>query len=396
MSISIVQIMLFAILIYIAESTDYHVLVSKMLVDHLLDFKGCSAKDHDEIQYRQIDNRMSISQFVARRQFIINELGEDGLPDFAQNDRLPHKARVQRCYETESQIQTDDVKDEWRKHCRRPLSHVTATKWDEHWDFFEAIFTEEPDRSNLCLWHEDDVASKSNRCYDCQFAEGEVTLDIDSILAMFTDLSVINAPIRFSIMSNPAKNLQHNVHLACRGIPLHHVPHFYLGTFGHDPHFDLFLMLPALYNSKAKRSNRNLYNHVAGNIRRAFMTHYLIPSVKEVLDPNERQSWQFDYDIAEANSTAMTKEGNQYVTSQAQGRFFEVHADLGAEYIEQVWSKCERRLRRRIELEDDELQCFEGFEFFINAKGFKYRMNSQRWGDLMKIYKNRVKPLSRK
>ena len=145
-----------------------------------------------------------------------------------------------------------------------------------------------------------------------------------------------------------------------------------------------------LHKPKAKGSNGNLYNHVVSNIRRAFMTHCLIPSVKEVLDPNERQSWQFDYDTTEANSTAMTKEGNQYATGQTQSRFFEVHADLGAEHIENVWTNCERRLRRKIELKDNELQRFERFEFFINAKRFKYRMNSQRWNDLTKIYEEKV------
>ena len=281
-----------------------------------------------------------MSQFVAQCQFVMNELKEDCLPDFAQDDRLPYEIRVNRHNEKArmigEEIQLDDVKDEWRKHCRNSLDHVSNVKWDEHWDFFEDVLTEEPNRPNLCLWHEDDVASKSNRCYDPLFAEGEMTFDIDSILALFTDLCVINAPIQFSIMSNSVKNLQNSVHLSCKGIPLHRVPHFYLGTFGHDPHFDLFVMLPALHNSKAKRSNANLHNHVASDIRDAFMTKCLIPSVKEVFDPNERQSWQFDYDISEANFMSMTKEGNWYAIEQSQSRFFEVHANLGTEHIARV------------------------------------------------------------
>jgi len=41
---------------------------------------------------------------------------------------------------------------------------------------------------------------------------GEVSLDIDSILALFKDLSVINTVVAISFMANLMKNLKRSVH----------------------------------------------------------------------------------------------------------------------------------------------------------------------------------------
>src|SRR5205809_922460 len=110
-------------------------------------------------------------------------------------------------------------------------------------------------------------------------AKGQATLDIDSILAMFTDLSAINTMIKISIVSNPIKNLKQSVHLMHQGVPLHYIPHFHLGRFGHDPDFDLYIMLPKLYNKEIKRRKGNLYNHVLEEIRATFMHTCFLPAV---------------------------------------------------------------------------------------------------------------------
>jgi hypothetical protein len=346
-----------------------------MLVDQFLGLNGCNSRDHDRVQGNRHIKPISMSQFVEERQSVLDLLGEDGLPDFAKDNQLPKEFRA-----------NQNGEDEWKERCRDRLSHVSTDTWEENSPLFESAMTN-ADCCNLCLGHEDDLASSTDK-RERRFAQGDVTLDIDSVLAAFTDLSVINTPIRFSIVSNPSKNLQHSVHLCHGDIPFHHIPHFHLGTFSHNPDYDLFMMLLALH-SKGKRRKGKLYNHVPNKVRRAFMTKVFLPSVKEVLNPNERQAWQFNYDIAEANSTAKIKEGNLYATDEAEGRFFEVHADLGAEHIDKVWQKCERRLRRMIDVDDD-LKCFRGFQFFINAKGFKHRMNRKQFGDLMNIYKERV------
>ena len=69
-----------------------------------------------------------------------------------------------------------------------------------------------------------------------------MSLDIDSILALFTDLSVINTVVAISIVVNPMKNLKRSIHLIHNRILWHWIHHFHLGQFGHDLMFDLFIV----------------------------------------------------------------------------------------------------------------------------------------------------------
>ena len=71
-------------------------------------------------------------------------------------------------------------------------------------------------------------------------------------------------------------NLKKNIHLIHNGIPLHWIPHFHMGQFDHDPVFDIFIFLPALYNKNLKRWKNNLFNHVDERLRVKFMNECLL------------------------------------------------------------------------------------------------------------------------
>jgi hypothetical protein len=345
----------------------------------LLNFKGCDPEEH-EIEYDE-ETDISMSQFIESRSEICNEFPEIGLPDFAEANRLPKEAR---CILDEE----DHYDDEWEKHLKDPLSHVSDRRWKECWPHVQALFTGNGNPKNLRLGFKDDLASSIDKRH-CKISQGEVTLDIDSVLALFTDLSAIKTLIKVSIVSNPMKNLQRSVHLSHQGISLHHIPHFYLGSFGHDPSYDLFVMLPALHRKNAKRTRGNLHNHVSENVRRAFMMKCFLPAAEYVIRSNLSQGWDYNYDVAKTKSTAAAREANQYSTSKARGLFSQDLVDLDPSQIDDVWRICFRTLRREMK-RDENLAAFNGFQFFINAKGFKHRMNADEFGDLMKIYKARV------
>ena len=133
-----------------------------------------------------------------------------------------------------------------------------------------------------------------------EMAHGTVTLDIDSILALFTDLSTIKTVIAISIIANPMKNLKRSVHLIHNGILLHWISHFHLGEFGHHPKFDLFMVLPALYNKDLKRPKNNLFNHMEEKLRKEFMDKCLLHTIRHVLTPYKSQWWDFEYVISKA------------------------------------------------------------------------------------------------
>jgi len=219
-------------------------------------------------------------------------------------------------------------------------------------------------------------------------ARGEVTLDIDSILALFTDLSVINTMLSISIVANPMKNLKRSVHLIHNGIPLHWIPHFHLGQFGHDPMFDLFVFLPGLYNKEVKRRKNNLFNHVDEKLRAEFLNECLLPAIREVVSPNESQSWDFAYVVSQAKSQAVGLEGNRYKHTKESFNQ-QIKFDLDGDHIAAVWAKCNLRLRRAIR-GNGMLKVFKGFQFFINCKGYKHRTHTRGFSELMNVYKEKV------
>jgi hypothetical protein len=96
------------------------------------------------------------------------------------------------------------------------------------------------------------------------------------------------------------------------GAPLHWIPHFHIGQFGHDPMFDLFIFLPSLYNKDLKRRKNNLFNHVDERLRAGFMDQCLLPAIREVMKPNESQSWDFAYVLSSAKSQAIGLEGHRH------------------------------------------------------------------------------------
>lgn len=350
-----------------------------MLIDHLTGHIGCGPEDHNH-QYDEMD--LSISEFLEKRDEILDSLPIMAEPDFAQEHRLPKPARIY--------LGQAELKDEWEKYLKAPLDHITDEEWDQCWHQFEHLLSGGSEPKNLRVGKKDDISiSEDSREKD--MARGEASIDIDSILAMFTDLSAINTVIRISVLSNPTKNLGASIHLSHRGMPMHHIPHFYLGSFGHDPKYDLFIVLPELYNSNIKRDKRNLHNHVPEDIRAEFMNTCLLPAVREVVDPNESQSWDFDYVVSKAKSTASAKEGKLNRSSKAKSFHQEVLFDLDARHIERTWEICERSLRDNIK-RNGKLNAFRGFQFFIDAKGYKHRMKTKEFPELMKIYKDKVVP----
>lgn len=215
-----------------------------------------------------------------------------------------------------------------------------------------------------------------------------MTLDIDSILALFTDLSVIKTVIGISIVANPMKNLKQSIHFIHNGVLLHWIPHFHVGQFGHDPMFDLFMFLPALYNKDLKRRKNNLFNHVDEELQVEFMDQCLLPAVREVVTPNESQSWDFAYAVSLAKSQAIGIEGNQY-QHQKEGFRQQMKFDLDGDDITAVWNKCNVQLRQAIR-GNRRLKAFKGFQFFINSKGYKHRTHTKGFSELMTVYKEKV------
>src|SRR5579859_2286692 len=187
------------------------------------------------------DGITGMEEFEKNRRRLQRKIPEFGDPDFAQVERLPVDTRP-------IEDQDNDVEDEWRKFSQDPLGHMTANKWKRCHKMIGHILTggdesdvEDGVRVNRYLEVGKGHMMFANSRRRREKARGEVSLDIDSILALFTELSVINTVVAISIVANPTKNLKRSIHLIHNEIPLHWIPHFHLGQFRHDPMFDLFI-----------------------------------------------------------------------------------------------------------------------------------------------------------
>ena len=193
------------------------------------------------------------------------------------------------------------------------------------------MFTDDEEPKHLAIDKSDIIFARD--AYKRNMAKSQVTFDIDNVMAIFTNLSVINAVIGISIVSNPIRNLKESVHLAHQGAPLHHIPHFHLDHFGHDSKFDLYVMLPALYDKKRKRERGNLHNHVSKEIRVEFMNTCFLPAIEEVIDNNDDQSWDLRYDMSKIKSTAAARESNMYHKKSSEFHQ-EISKNLDLKYID--------------------------------------------------------------
>lgn len=363
--------------------------MAKMLVDHFVHFKGC---DH----HAPVTDESGISMegFIRRRKALLQQIPEFADPDFAQPNMLPVNARM-------SNDPKDEVQDEWKELSGKPLTSMTQEEWNRCHEIIEQIFT--GTNSNANNQDDDDEDSleappkleigKGDMMFDeselnRMLAKGKLRLDIDSVLALFTDLAMIKTVLNISIVPLPTKNLQSDVHIVHNGVPLHWIPHFHLGTFGHDPTFDLFIFLPALYDKGLKRRKNSLFNHVSEKVVAEFMNVCLLPAIKKVLDDGESQEWDFDYELSKVKSNAVGMEG--HIHSSERERFRQrLYFDLDAAHIAPVWNICRRWLRRKMR-RNRLLKAFRGFQFFISAKNYKYRSGTEVLSELEQVYQSKV------
>jgi len=343
-----------------------------------------------------------MQEFIDRRDHLLQEIYEFNDPDFAQPSLLPVNARLRG--------DSKDVEDRWEELCRKPLTGMTEEDWSEGYSAIQQVFTGPYTSVNNTRFEKDDDADSDSDCLsnemtktlemgkgdmmsdDCETrrrqAQGILRLDIDSILALFTDLSIIKSVLSISIVPLPTKNLQSDVHIIHNGVPLHWIPHFHFGRFGHDPTFDLFIFLPALYNKRFRRCKNNLFNHVTEDIIAEFMNKCFLPAVKEVLNEGEAQEWDFDYELSKAKSNAVGLEGHIHSTERDRFRQH-LHFNLDGDHVAPVWKICRDRLSKAIS-RNHLLRAFKGFQFFIDAKNFKYRSGNRELPGLIQVYETKV------
>ncbi len=184
-------------------------IVAGLLVDHLVSFKGCDYHDSiDEYEYG-----MKAFSFERGQLLIPN-------PDFAEDEYLPAEARL---------VESDGP-DKGKKPMTNQLSSTERELWPKVATALQQALAGENEDGQITRFHYgagDLVNHRSQRIR--QMARGHVTVDIDSVNTLFTDLSMINCTIDVSVVSSPWRNLKSSINIAYKGISLHRIPHFFLG-----------------------------------------------------------------------------------------------------------------------------------------------------------------------
>lgn len=141
-------------------------------------------------------------EFIHDRQELLQTIPQFADPDFAQPERLPVDARLPG--------DPDELEEEWKKSSSRPLGHMTPDEWDQCHETVGQIFTggddsddEEGERIDRYLEIGKDDMMFADSLRKRKMARGEASLDIDSVLGLFTDLSMINTKFELSILANP-------------------------------------------------------------------------------------------------------------------------------------------------------------------------------------------------
>ena len=136
---------------------------------------------------------------------------------------------------------------------------MTTNEWKESHEIIEWIFMNENDNDDkeeiklnryLKIEKDDMVFKDSWRRKEMIWEK--MTLNMNNILTLFMNLSMINIEIMISIIVNSMKNLKKNMHFNHNKASLHLIPYFHLNHFKYDIKFDLFIFLSILYNKNLK------------------------------------------------------------------------------------------------------------------------------------------------
>jgi hypothetical protein len=348
--------------------------VVKLLVAHFISFKGCET--HASINE---DRQGGMKTFVDyRSRFKLPD------PDFARDEYLPPEARAN----NEPDMLILNLE---RKTLKTSLSHSSSTEWRKVGNHsFRRALTGMNEGEDVRLFHigSGDLMHHPLRSIQ-NMAKGSVTVDIDSVLLLFTDLSLIQCTIDISMIWSPWRNLSSSVHITYCSIPVHRIPHFFLGRFGRELQFDLYLLAPRAYDKAAKMKYGKIPNRLTEETIAAFMDHALLRAIHDCVPPTQSNQWPSRYEIQKAKSLAHGMEGHLHGRTH-QPRHMELTVPLMEQYIPSVWAACVDYLNQEIKNSNPKLSVLEEFRLFACSKNTKDRFFTETIPELMSTFKHKV------
>ena len=213
------------------------------------------------------------------------------------------------------------------------------------------------------------------------------TYDIDSFLAKVRCLSVASKGIRVQFSPSCLKNISSDVHLFSKidekllsgkvhvhHVPLHQIPHFYLGHLASSLHLPLYVFLPGLWN-------KNIHNsYISNQHLQQWMDIGFVPAIQHHCPPDVVQHLPSSFTSASMNVFARGRELGIQEGRFESGKRQELHYFLSGKYLKKIWQDMKKFAQR------PGYTHFQEMFLLVDAKDLKLQLKSSSIGGCWELF----------
>jgi hypothetical protein len=371
------------------------------LSQHLLHFKGCSPEEHlamltlhdrtaDSPSHLSIDDYATLLE-EARLPRVIEkaslltaaERSACAQPDW---QRIFEGNVAPRFSDDDEEVQDLDLSDENEE------TDLDSSNSDEERDRDGDASDQEvdldrtatspesktsPGAEGEALAHSREHAGFCLRCSQSTRGSAEMCFDIDSFLGYASSLAFARQGVAINLYPRFSSNIKSNLHLYStvhydfgRGekaisIPLHKVPHYYLGrVIGHED-TSVFILFPRMFYPEKETNFPGRSDGEAHGLLRTWTDQLLLPAIFRHIPASSRQHFPISWDHARRKAIAHSTEHRGLVATKTPS--LSLHYILHPNSLATIWQDIQQQLT------DPANQIYHGAQLVFSSKNTKLR-----------------------
>ena len=216
------------------------------------------------------------------------------------------------------------------------------------------------------------------------------TYDIDSFIAKVKCLSVASKGLRVQFSPSCLKNITSDLHLFSKieeklpsgkvhinQVPLHQIPHFYLGHLASSLHLPIYVFLPGLWS---KNITKNSY--ISNLHLQQWMDIGFIPAIFQHCPSDVLQHLPVSFSSASMNIFARGRECGIQDTRLQSGKRHELHYFLSGKYLKSIWQDMIKFSKRA------GYTHFQDMFLLVDAKDLKLQLKSSSIDECWELFIN--------